>query len=69
MNQWFIAALRFCGTLQGKVLNWRGIVVDSAIGGSKKWFPSVSSALWLRGTMPGKTINWLGVVVDSAIGG
>ena len=60
MNQWFIAALWFCGTMQGNVLNWLGIVVDSVKGGSKNG----SSLPVLRGTMPGKIINWLGVVAD-----
>ena len=35
LKKWFLSALWLRGTLQGKVLNWRGIVVDSAIGGSK----------------------------------
>ena len=65
MNQWFIAALGFCGPMQGNVLNWLRIVVDSVKGGSKNG----SSLPVLRGTMPGKIINWLGVVVDSASSG
>ena len=65
MNQWFIAALGFCGTMQGNVLNWLGISVDFVKGGSKNG----SSLPVLRGTMPGKIINWLGVVVDSASSG
>ena len=44
--------------MQGNVLNWLGIVVDSVKGGSKNG----SSLPVLRGTMSGKIINWLGVV-------
>ena len=35
VNQWFIAALGFCGTIGRNVLNWLVIVVDSEKGGSK----------------------------------
>ena len=35
VNQWFIAALGFCGTIERNVLNWLVIVVDSEKGGSK----------------------------------
>jgi hypothetical protein len=51
--------------MQGNVLNWLGIVVDSVKGGSKNG----SSRPVRRGTMPGKIINWLGVVVDFASSG
>jgi len=49
VNQWFIAALEFCGTIQRKVLNWLGIVVDSEKGGSKNG----SSRPVRRGTLRG----------------
>ena len=35
VKKWFIAAVWLGGTLQGNVLNWLGLVVDSAIGGCK----------------------------------
>jgi len=62
VNQWFIAALGFCGTIQTHILHW---LVDSEKGGSKNG----SSRPIRRGTMPGKIIDWLGVVVDFASNG
>ena len=35
VNQWFIAGLGFCGTIERNVLNWLVIVVDFEKGGSK----------------------------------
>ena len=35
VKKWFIAALWLGGTMQGNVLNWLGVVVDSAICGCK----------------------------------
>ena len=37
-----MAALWLGGTMQGNVLNWLGVVVDSAKCGCKKWFLSDS---------------------------
>jgi hypothetical protein len=73
VTKWFVAVdekmVKRCvvawRTLQGNVLNWLGIVVDSVKGGSKNG----SSRPVRRGTMPGKIINWLGVVVDFASSG
>ena len=35
VKKWFVAALWLGGTMQGNVLNWLGVVVDSAICGCK----------------------------------
>ena len=56
--------------MQGNVLNWLGVVVDSAIcgckNGSSLTVGEKMAALWLGGTMQGNVLNWLGIVVDSA---
>ena len=51
VKKWFIAVLWLGGTMQGNVLNWLGIVVDSAICGCKNG----SSLPVRREKMPGKT--------------
>ena len=80
VNQWFIAALGFCGTIQGNVLNWLVLVVDSVQGGSKNgsFLPvlpcgfvglcrgKLFSGL---GTIERNVLNWLVIVVDSEKGG
>ena len=59
--------------MQGNVLNWLGLVVDSAIcgctNGSSLPVGEKMAALWLGGPMQGNVLNWLGIVVDSAICG
>ena len=42
LKKWFLSALWLRRTMQGKVLNWRGIVVDSAIGGRAEKMVPVS---------------------------
>ena len=68
-----MAALWLGGTMQGNVLNWLGIVVDSAKcgckNGSSLTVGEKMAALWLGGPMQGNVLNWLGVGVDSAICG
>ena len=69
-SRWKMAALWLGGTMQGNVLNWLGIVVDSAKSGCKNGSSLTvgekMAALWLGGTMQGNVLNWLGIVVDSA---
>ena len=58
LQKWFlsanIAALWLGGTMQGNVLNWLGIVVDSAIcgckNGSSLTVGEKMAALWLGGS-------------------
>ena len=84
VNQWFIAALGFCGTIERNVLNWLVIVVDSEKGGSENGSSRpvrkmadlcdlvnqwFIAALGFCGTIQRKVLNWLGIVVDSEKGG
>jgi len=58
-----MAALWLGGTMQGNVLNWLGVVVDSAIcgckNGSSLTVGEKMAALRLGGTMQGNVLNWL----------
>ena len=80
VNQWFIAALGFCGTIERNVLNWLVIVVDSEKGGSKNGsslpvlpcgFVGLCRGKLFSGlgTIERNVLNWLVIVVDSEKGG
>ena len=84
VNQWFIATLGFCGTIERNVLNWRVIVVDSEKGGSKNGSSRpvrkmaalchlvnqwFIATLGFYGTIERNVLNWLVIVVDSEKGG
>ena len=84
VNQWFIAALGFCGTIERNVMNWLVIVVDSEKGGSKNGSSRpvrkmadlchlvnqwFIAALGFCGTIERNVLNWLVIVVDSEKGG
>ena len=84
VNQWFIATLGFCGTIERNVLNWLVIVVDSEKGGSKNGSSRpvrkmaalchlvnqwFIAVLGFCGTIQRNVLNWLVIVVDSEKGG
>ena len=60
LKKWFLSALWLRRTMQGKVLNWRGIVVDSAIGGRKNGSPLSVLPCGFVGLCRGRILPGLG---------